>query len=155
MTERIKSRSARRTDTSRGWSVVPGIDNAPLQCARADATYLVTGGLGGLGLAVAEWLIKRGARHLVLIGRSGASEAVGNRLCEWERMGARAVVERADVSNRDRMANIFDIDRTLPPLRGIVHSAGVLDDGILLRQNWQRFRTVMRRKSADHGFCTR
>ena len=113
----------------------------------ADATYLVTGGLRGLGLAVAEWLIKRGARHLVLIGRSGASEAVGNRLCEWERMGARAVVERADVSDRDRMADIFDrIDRSLPPLRGIVHSAGVLDDGILLRQNWQRFRTVMRAK---------
>ena len=113
----------------------------------ANATYFVTGGLGGLGLAVAEWLINRGARHLVLLGRNGPSEAVRNRFREWERAGVRIVIEQSDVSDRSRMAEIFErIDRSLPPLRGIVHSAGVLDDGILLRQDWQRFLTVMNAK---------
>ena len=92
-------------------------------------------------------MINRGARHLVLLGRNGPSEAVRNRFHEWERLGVRIVIEQSDVSDRSRMAEIFErIDRSLPPLRGIVHSAGVLDDGILLRQDWQRFLTVMNAK---------
>ena len=110
----------------------------------ADATYLITGGLGGLGLSVAEWMVQHGARHLVLLGRSGASEAARNTVRELERAGARVVVEQADVSDFGRMEKIFaDIDSNLPPLRGVVHSAGVLDDGILLRQDWRRFTNVM------------
>ena len=116
---------------------------------RADATYLITGGLGGLGLSVAEWMVQQGARHLVLLGRSGASEAARKSLRELEAQGAEIVIERGDVSDGERMAEIFaNIDARMPPLCGVVHSAGVLDDGILLGQNWQRFDTVMAPKVA-------
>jgi microcystin synthetase protein McyG len=112
-----------------------------------DATYFVTGGLGGLGLTVAEWLINHGARYLVLLGRTGPSRDVRNRFREWERTGVQIVIEQSDVSDRGRMAEIFEgIDRNLPTLRGIVHSAGVLDDGIVLHQDWQRFLSVMSAK---------
>ena len=145
--------SSRRRRGSGGVSRVPALCR-PLDSKRAanrrtrhsqappaaDATYLITGGLGGLGLAVAEWMVQHGARHLVLLGRSGPSEAARNTVRELERTGARIVVEQADVSNFGRMEKIFaDIDANLPPLRGVVHSAGVLDDGILLRQDWRRF----------------
>jgi acyl transferase domain-containing protein/SAM-dependent methyltransferase len=91
---------------------------------RGDATYLVTGGLGGLGLATARWLVERGARHLVLVSRRAhdGSAAVGE-LC-----GAGAVVEvcAGDVADLSSLRAVFArFGRDLPPLGGIVHSAGV------------------------------
>ncbi|NEO43855.1 MAG: SDR family NAD(P)-dependent oxidoreductase [Moorea sp. SIO4A3] len=109
-----------------------------------DGTYLITGGLGGLGLLVARWMVKRGARHLALVGRSGASDAVQTQLKELERSGAKVVVYRADVSEVESIAQVLSqIERSLPPLRGIIHSVGVLDDGILLQQTWEKFARVM------------
>ncbi len=122
------------------------IDESDSQCAPliAEGTYLITGGLGGIGLSVAKWMVQHGARHLVLLGRSSASEAAQTTVLELERAGARVVVEQADVSDFAHMEKIFaDIDSNLPPMRGVVHSAGVLDDGILLRQDWRRFAKVM------------
>lgn len=114
---------------------------------REDASYLITGGLGGLGLLVAEWMVEHGARNLVLMGRSGASEAVQAILRELEQAGARVEVVQGDVSNgKELMVILDDIDQTMPPLRGIIHAAGVLDDGVLLQQTWQRFARVMAAK---------
>jgi microcystin synthetase protein McyG len=110
----------------------------------ATASYLVTGGLRGLGLRVAEWMVEHGARHLVLLGRSeptASAMAVLQRLSE---AGAHVVTARGDVADRQRLEEIFgEIERALPPLRGVIHSAGVLDDGVLLQQSWSRFMTVM------------
>ncbi len=110
----------------------------------AEATYLITGGLAGLGLLVARWMVERGARHLVLMGRRGATEAAQPVLRELEQAGARIVVVKADVSRDDQVREVLaEIRRSLPPLRGVVHSAGVLDDGVLLQQDLARFATVM------------
>lgn len=110
---------------------------------RPDGTYLVTGGLGGLGLAVAEWMIERGARHLVLIGRSDPSPAASETLDGLKRRANVAVV-KADVSRTDQVADVVtNIERSMPALKGIVHAAGVLDDGILLQLNAERFEKVM------------
>ncbi|PYS76017.1 MAG: hypothetical protein DMF66_17045, partial [Acidobacteria bacterium] len=57
---------------------------------KPDASYLITGGLGGLGLVVARWMVERGARHLLLMGRSGPSAAARRALDELEALGARA-----------------------------------------------------------------
>src|SRR3989442_15296236 len=65
---------------------------------RADATYLVTGGLGGLGLAVAGWMVEHGARSLVLVGRRGASPEAQSAVEAMEKAGARVTVARADVA---------------------------------------------------------
>ena len=114
---------------------------------REDATYLVTGGLGGLGLKVVRWLADRGARHLVLVGRSGASPQAQTQLEELEKAGVRAVVRRCDVADREAVAGLLsDIRETMPPLRGIFHLAGLLDDGVLREQTRERFERVMASK---------
>ncbi len=113
-----------------------------------DATYLITGGLGGLGLRVAEWLVEKGARHLVLAGRSGAPDEARAVIRGLELAGASVRVVQADVSQADQVAGMLaQIDTSLPPLRGVIHAAGVLDDGSILQQDWQRFRGVMAPKA--------
>jgi 3-oxoacyl-[acyl-carrier-protein] synthase II len=114
------------------------------QALRQDSTYLITGGMGALGLLVARWMVNNGARHLVLVGRSGATESISAQLKELEDVGARVVVATADVSDIEQTSRVLsEIQQSLPPLRGIIHSAGVLDDGILIQQNWERFAKVM------------
>ncbi|MFN6530352.1 SDR family NAD(P)-dependent oxidoreductase [Nostoc sp. ChiSLP03a] len=109
-----------------------------------DASYLITGGFGALGMEVAEWLIEKGARHLVLIGRSEVSIGTKQRISSFERSGAKVLVVQADVSEADRVVEVLEkIDSQLPPLRGIIHAAGVLDDGVLRQQSLERFWRVM------------
>jgi len=111
---------------------------------REDGSYLVTGGLGGLGLKVARWLAQHGARNLVLVGRSSPSEQAAAELQEIEKVGVRVAVRRCDVSRRDDVAELLSaIGRDLPPLRGIFHLAGVLDDGVLREQTRERFDRVL------------
>ena len=108
-----------------------------------EATYLITGGLGGLGLAVAEWLVDEGARHLVLIGRSEARDHALQTIQKLTVAGAQVKIMQGDVSRREAMAGILaEIEQSMPPLKGIFHSAGALDDGILSQQTWDRFATV-------------
>ncbi|BAZ49185.1 beta-ketoacyl synthase [Nostoc sp. NIES-4103] len=115
-----------------------------LESFRDDSTYLITGGMGGLGLLVARWMVQKGARHLVLVGRSGVSVAASNQIKELEQAGAQIIVAQADVSEAEQITKVLrEIEQSLPPLRGIIHSVGVLDDGILQQQNWQRFTKVL------------
>lgn len=110
---------------------------------REQATYLVTGGLGGLGLAVAEWLAAEGARHLVLVGRSTPQEQARAILQKLTESGVEVKVVQADVSKREAMQDLFaEIALSMPPLKGVVHAAGALDDGILTQQTWDRFAKV-------------
>ena len=91
---------------------------------REDGTYLVTGGLGGLGLKLARWLTDHGARHLVLLGRSAPSEEALSQLAALQATGAQVVCRRCDVSQRTEVAAVLDeISSQLPPLRGIFHLA--------------------------------
>jgi myxalamid-type polyketide synthase MxaB len=111
---------------------------------RPDAAYLITGGLGGLGLACARWLVEKGARHLVLVSRGAPSTQAQAALDEIQAAGAAVILARADVSRRDELEEALRrAAATMPPLRGIIHAAGVLDDGILLEQTWPRFSAVM------------
>lgn len=110
-----------------------------------DGTYLITGGLGGFSLAVVRWLIQNGAKHLVLMGRSGASspaaQAAVNSLKEE---GANVVVVKADVTQEKQVAKVIaDINEYMPPLRGIMHAAMVLDDVTLLQMNQKSLKKVM------------
>ncbi|WP_309891772.1 SDR family NAD(P)-dependent oxidoreductase [Archangium sp.] len=111
---------------------------------RADASYVVTGGLGGLGLSLARWMFEQGARRLVLAGRGAPGEAARKLIGELEQGGATVVVAAADVSKP------ADVDRLLreaetphAPLRGVFHLAGILDDGLVAQQDTARFRRVM------------
>jgi NADPH:quinone reductase-like Zn-dependent oxidoreductase/SAM-dependent methyltransferase/acyl carrier protein len=116
----------------------------PLQ---EDATYLITGGLGGLGLLLSRWLVEKGARNLVLMGRTSPPEPTQKIIGELERAGVQILVVQGDVSRESDVADmLMEIQRNLPPLRGVIHAAGVLDDGTLIQQNWSRFETVMKAK---------
>ena len=115
---------------------------------RAEATYLITGGLGALGLHAAKWLIARGARHLLLIGRRGPSEEAARLIGQLESAGAEVRVVAADVSVRGDLERVFaEMDASMPPLRGVLHTAGVLDDGLLEQQNAARFAAVLAAKT--------
>jgi NADPH:quinone reductase-like Zn-dependent oxidoreductase/SAM-dependent methyltransferase/acyl carrier protein len=112
---------------------------------RPDATYLITGGFGGLGLTLARWMIEHGGRNVVLMGRSGATSAEAKQaLEELQQTGARVVAAKADVTSETQLADVLaDIDRTMPPLRGVFHTAMVLEDGIVLQLGPESFRKVM------------
>ena len=111
---------------------------------RPDATYLITGGLGDLGLLTARWLVDRGACYLALVSRSVPSETAVATIAELEANGAAVLVAQADASQPEAMQRLLTrLDETMPPLRGIIHAAGVLDDGVLRHQEWSRFAAVM------------
>jgi acyl transferase domain-containing protein/acyl-CoA synthetase (AMP-forming)/AMP-acid ligase II/acyl carrier protein len=115
---------------------------------RADGTYLITGGLGGLGLKVADWLVDQGARNLVLVGRRGV-DAAREAVAALEAKGARVMTAAVDVADPGQLQSILaEVERELPPLRGVIHAAGVLDDGVLAQQRPERYRAVARPKVA-------
>ncbi|MBI5563326.1 MAG: type I polyketide synthase [Chloroflexi bacterium] len=109
---------------------------------RADGTYLITGGLGGLGLQAAGWLVEQGARHVILMGRHAPSSAAQTAINTLEQQGAHVIVAQADVSQADQVAAILSSIDPATPLRGIVHTAGIIDDGVLVQQTWERFEAV-------------
>jgi acyl carrier protein len=114
---------------------------------RADASYLITGGLTGLGLLVAEWMAERGAAHIALMGRRAPSAEATATLQRLEQAGVHIEVVQGDVSVADDVARAIQaVDTPEAPLRGVMHSAGALDDGTLMLQNWERFATVMKAK---------
>ena len=111
---------------------------------RASATYLVTGGLGGLGLSVATWLAERGAGHLVLVGRTGVTtEAQKASVATMEALGAMVTVAAADVSDAAALAEVLARIDAARPLRGVIHAAGLLDDALLEQQSPARLRNAM------------
>ena len=111
---------------------------------RADSTYLITGGLGGLGLTTAKWMAQRGARHLVLLGRSEPSPLARRVVDQLQQAGLEILVAQADVSDPAQLGAVLeDIQSRMPMLRGVVHAAGLLDDGALLNLDKERMKNVM------------
>jgi myxalamid-type polyketide synthase MxaE and MxaD len=150
--ERYVARLRRYADEAAGTRAGGSSSVAPFEL-RPDGTYLVTGGLGGLGLAVARWMVEQGARHLVLVGRRGAVGDARDAVGGLEQAGAHVVVASADVSREADVARVLAaVKASMPPLRGVIHAAAVLDDGVLTQQTQERFGSVMRSKVP--GTCT-
>jgi len=105
-----------------------------------DGTYVVTGGLGALGLVVARWLAAKGAGRVALLGRTGKATS---EVRELQENGADIVVLPCDVTSREQLASAIEKLRVSgPPLKGIVHAAGVLDDGPLMQMTASSVDTV-------------
>ncbi|MFT7559710.1 MAG: surfactin synthase thioesterase subunit/NADPH:quinone reductase-like Zn-dependent oxidoreductase, partial [Flavobacteriales bacterium] len=133
-----------------GKLVVSFNDDAGVKMARSESpvfdhksNYLITGGLGGFGSSLAHWLVDHGARHLTLLGRSGAHSPSAKRLVsELEGRGTKVTVIPADVSDRKHVEKIRNAMDEKYPLKGIFHAAGILDDALLLKQDMDKFNRV-------------
>ena len=140
-----------------GKIVVSVADDAPRVAAapaapprlRPDATYLVTGGFGGLGLVVARWLADCGARHLALVGRRGpATDEARATIERLKAEGVSVATFRADVSKAEHVGRVFRaIAARMPPLKGIVHAAAVLHDALVANLTGEDLHEVMAPKA--------
>lgn len=111
---------------------------------KPDGTYLITGGLGALGLQVANWMAAEGARHIALCGRREPGRNVIERLTALSDRGVRVKTLRADISRQGDITRMFsDISRDMPPLKGIVHAAGIINDQAILSMTDEPMKTVL------------
>lgn len=115
---------------------------------RPDATYLIAGGTGAIGLRVAQWLAHRGARHLALLGRRSPSELTQQAIQTLERSGVTVEILQADLAKEPTLQQVLSpflspSSGLRPPLKGIFQLAGQIDDGILQQQAEARFESVM------------
>ena len=116
---------------------------------RANGTYLITGGLRGLGLLTAQWLVQKGARYLVLLGRSAPSQQALEVIRQMEAQGVTVTARQVDVTQQEALRRLLaEIQGPLPPIRGVFHSAGVLDDHSILQQDWDTLTRVLSPKAA-------
>jgi len=140
--------------------------SAPASAPRfhADAAYLVTGGLGDLGLEVARWMVEHGARALVLAGRAGlpprdawdaepAGSPAGRRIAavrELERRGARVRAAGLDVADEGAVRSLLDelAADGWPAVRGVIHAAGVARGALLTELDRGALAEVLRPKVA-------
>lgn len=129
---------------------------------RPDASYLISGGLGALGSIVARWMIQRGARHLILASRTKLPpramwRSIGPdhpqagqiaQICELEALGAAIHLAPVDVTDEGQLAAFLERYRQecWPPIRGVIHSAGVVQDQILWDMDRETFDKVLRPK---------
>ena len=112
-----------------------------------DATYLITGGLGALGLAVAGWLTGEGCRHLALAGRNDPSAEAAATVEKLRQTGVQVAFMKGDVAEAADVSRIMtELRTTMPPLKGIFHAAGFLDDSMLVDLDAERLERVMRPK---------
>ncbi len=114
---------------------------------RADAAYIVTGGFSEVGLALAQHLAERGARHLWLLGRrlpEAGSEAEA-KIKAVEALGCEIGTAIVDVTDRNAVAAFFaaHVQGAEAPLKGIFHLAGFLDDDVVMKLDWKRFNAVL------------
>ncbi len=108
-----------------------------------DKSYLITGGFGGLGQAVARWLVQQGARHLALVGRSGAPAGSEAFLAEIRSGGATVLVGRADLSSlADTERFLAEVRAQGVPIGGVIHAAGVLEDATVSKLSPASFAKV-------------
>ncbi|HEX4038891.1 MAG TPA: SDR family NAD(P)-dependent oxidoreductase, partial [Acidobacteriaceae bacterium] len=113
-----------------------------------DGTYLVTGGFGGIGAQLLRWLVRRGARNVVLAGRHAPQTAAREAIAWAEAQGARVEARQADITDAAQVSELLgEIATRMPRLRGVLHTAGVIDDGVLSELTWERFARVLAPKA--------
>jgi NADP-dependent 3-hydroxy acid dehydrogenase YdfG/acyl carrier protein len=129
---------------------------------RPDGSYIITGGLGNLGLLVARWMVKQGARRLILMGRTPLpprsdwyelaadhpQKMLVQNVQELETQGANVHLAALDIADEDQLSSFLAEYKRQgwPPIRGVIHTAGVVQDELLLRMKKETFQRVLRPK---------
>ncbi|KAI9832015.1 MAG: hypothetical protein M1819_004559 [Sarea resinae] len=115
---------------------------------REDASYLLVGGLGGLGRALSKWMAKNGGKNLIFLSRNGAtSESARALVSDLKDLGVNVAVYRCDVSSDGDLAKALEQSRReMPPIRGVVHGGMVLKDSIFEKMSHGAYQDVLRPK---------
>ncbi|OTB07054.1 hypothetical protein M426DRAFT_318422 [Hypoxylon sp. CI-4A] len=129
--------------------LVPGstltmtIATKPLYTFDGNSTYVIAGGLGGLGRSIARWMVERGARHLLLLSRNGATKPSGRELVdELSQRGVQLTTPACDVANLDELEKVMQkASRTMPPIRGCIQGTMVLRDSVFDNMSWDDWTT--------------
>lgn len=127
--------------------IIPQLNDMPQ--FKPDVTYMIIGGLGGFGLATAKSLIANGAKNLALVGRSGLENKEGAKsaIDSFKNRGINIEIFKVDISNAYDVKEMFStLKKSMPPLCGIIHSAMVLDDAMLLNMTKDCFDKVVSSK---------
>ncbi|KAL4864241.1 hypothetical protein BDV12DRAFT_205831 [Aspergillus spectabilis] len=111
----------------------------------ANATYLIAGGLGGIGRATARWMADRGARNLLLLSRSGVASIEARQVVDSIReQGIRVEVHSCDIVDYDRLRQVLeDVRETMPPIQGCIQSAMVLRPKVFENMAYQDWREAV------------
>lgn len=113
-----------------------------------DASYLVPGGLGGVGRSILVWMASRGAKNLIVPSRSGASSAAASQLVSSLRsQGVSIIVPKCNVAKEAELAALLDdVNQTMPEVRGVINCAMVLDNAIFVNMTFQQWSTAIEAK---------
>ena len=117
-------------------------NNSPI--IRDNGVYLITGGMGALGLQVAQWLAAEGAKNLILLGRSQPKPEVQEVINKLKEAGIAVKTIQVDISNYNAIVEIINSHQS--EIKGIIHAAGILDDALLENLSWERFAKVLQPK---------
>ena len=92
------------------------------------ASYLVVGGMGGIGRSITQWLVQRGAMHLIILSRSAATQPKSQSfLNELQNTGCQVIIRNCDIADKDDLARVMEeCERVMPPVRGVIQAAMVL-----------------------------
>ena len=134
--------------------VIIKMDEQPVEVLPADqlvldknGTYVVTGGASGFGLELAKWLAAKGAGNLVLLSRSGCKTDYDHQtVANLKEQGVNIALPKADITDFTAMEKIFDDLNHLSPLKGVIHSAAVLEDGTIPNMDEKKFMKVFEPK---------
>ncbi len=110
----------------------------------AAGVHLVVGGIGGFGLAAANWLVEKGARNIALCSRRGvADEETLEAIRRWEKKGASATLHACDITDETAAGELLSTLRQIGPIKGIIHAAMVLDDALINNLTRERNQPVI------------
>lgn len=154
---RAGSRYVHRMSRTSGAELKGGAQAVDESVFPADASYLITGGFGGFGLEVAAWLVRRGARHIALAGRRGAStpEAI-DAIARLREAGANIIEVSADISHEAEVVRLLErIRAELPPLDGVFHAAAALDDAPIAQLESRQIDNAMGAKALGAWYLHR
>ncbi|KAI5459610.1 polyketide synthase [Mariannaea sp. PMI_226] len=123
-------------------------DSRPPLQLEGNATYVLSGGLGGVGRSIARWMASRGAKHLVFLSRSGgASDTAQELIQELEAGGCKAHAFVCDVSDKAALSSIIEkCKETLPPIKGCVQGSMVLRDAMFENMSYDQFDAALKPK---------
>ncbi|MFM2315092.1 MAG: hypothetical protein RLZZ04_4368, partial [Cyanobacteriota bacterium] len=107
------------------------------------ASYVITGGLGSLGLKVAQLLAAQGAKNLILLGRSQPTEFAQQAIADLAEQGVTVKTVQVDITDFQAVSQILDLVNADFPIKGFIHAAGLLRDGFLQNQTWPNFQSVI------------